>query len=262
MSAVAEKTKPAAVTVLDQAPPALVSETGAIIAMIERAASNPNVDIEKMERLFALQERAVARQAEQAYNDAMAAAQAEMRPIAADASNPQTKSKYASHAALDNALRPIYTKHGFSLGFNTEPGAPENHVRFICKCRHRAGHTELHQIEMPTDGKGAKGGDVMTKTHAVGAGATYGQRYLLKMVFNIAVGTDNDGNKPQDNTPITEEEVISLRDIIRGYGADESRVLAYVSKKAKVEIKTLAEIPASHFEGIKTALGNWANRER
>ena len=42
--------------------------------------------------------------------------------------------------------------------------------------------------------KGAKGGDVMTKTHAAGSALTYGQRYLLKMIFNIAIGSDDDGN--------------------------------------------------------------------
>ena len=44
-------------------------------------------------------------------------------------------------------------------------------------------------------GKGAKGGDVMTKTHAFGSGTSYGMRYLLKMIFNVAIGEeDDDGN--------------------------------------------------------------------
>ena len=34
----------------------------------------------------------------------------------------------------------------------------------------------------------------MTKTHAAGSALTYGQRYLLKMIFNIAIGSDDDGN--------------------------------------------------------------------
>jgi hypothetical protein len=47
---------------------------------------------------------------------------------------------------------------------------------------------------MPADGKGAKGGDVMTRTHAAGSAFSYGQRYLLKLIFNIATGEDDDGN--------------------------------------------------------------------
>ena len=50
-----------------------------------------------------------------------------MRAIAADANNPQTRSRYASYFALDNAVRPIYTKHGFSLTFDTGDGAPDQH---------------------------------------------------------------------------------------------------------------------------------------
>src|SRR6185436_6685763 len=95
--------------------------------------------------------------------------------------------------------RPIYTKHGFALSFNTAEGAPENYVRVVCNVSHDGGHSRQFQIDMPADGKGAKGGDVMTKTHAVGSGMTYGMRYLLKMIFNVAIGEDDtDGNVPGD----------------------------------------------------------------
>ena len=254
--------KPQQVVIREEQPPAPVSESSAIISMIERAARDPAVDIDKMERLIALQERAIAQRAEQAFNEAMSAAQSEMRAVAADSNNPQTKSKYASYAALDRAMRPIYTKHGFALSFNTEVGAVPDHVRVTCRASHRAGHSQKYQIDMPADGKGAKGGDVMTKTHAVGAGMTYGQRYLLKLIFNIAVGDDVDGNKPLDLTPITEAEVIELRDIIESLGAETPKVLAYVSKKANAEITKLSEIPAAHYATVKTALANWANKAK
>jgi hypothetical protein len=48
---------------------------------------------------------------------------------------------------------------------------------------------------MPADGKGARGNDVMTKTHATGSAVSYGMRYLLKMIFNVSSGeADDDGN--------------------------------------------------------------------
>ena len=59
---------------------------------------------------------------------------------------------------------------------------------------HSAGHTRKYSTEMPADGKGAKGNDVMTKTHAFGSATQYGMRYLIKMIFNIAIGEDDDGN--------------------------------------------------------------------
>jgi len=152
--------------------------------------------IDVIERLSALQERAQDRDAEMQFNEAMNAAQAELGRIAPDLTNPQTHSKYASYAALDRKIRPIYTRHGFSLSFDSGDSPLADTVRVTCFVSHRAGHTRKYTgPPMPADGKGAKGGDVMTKTHATGAAMSYGARYLLKYIFNIAVGEeDTDGN--------------------------------------------------------------------
>lgn len=219
-----------------------------LMAVISRAASDPNIDVDKLERLLGMHERITARQTAAAFDEAMNAAQEEMRPIAADANNPQTKSKYASYAALDRALRPIYTAHGFSLAFDTDDTPKADHVRVVCRVK-RAGHTETHHLDMPADGKGAKGGDVMTKTHATGAAVTYGKRYLLGMVFNIAVGEDNDGNHSRnDMSPISGEQVRTLESLIDGAGADRAAFLKYLG------IGELAELPAAKFRAALLAL--------
>lgn len=166
-----------------------------ILDVVARAISDPNTDVEKLDKVLGLYERMKGIEVRQAYDEAMCACQAEMRPVATDASNPQTKSRYASYATLDKALRPIYTRHGFALAFDTDESTKPEHVRVLCRVS-RSGHKETHHIDMPADGKGAKGGDVMTKTHATGAAVSYGKRYLLGMVFNIAVGEDTDGNGP------------------------------------------------------------------
>jgi hypothetical protein len=167
--------------------------------------------IDVIERLSALQERAQDRDAEMQFNEAMNAAQTELGRIAPDLTNPQTHSKYASYAALDRKIRPIYTKHGFSLSFDSGDSPLADTVRVTCFVSHRAGHTRKYTgPPMPADGKGAKGGDVMTKTHATGAAMSYGARYLLKYIFNVAVGEDdNDGN---GSTPLSEDIVVSAVD--------------------------------------------------
>jgi len=167
------------------------------LSTFERLASAPNVDVDKLERLMGLYERMQARSAEEQFNAAMSAAQTDMRPVAADADNPQTRSRYASYAALDRSLRSIYTKHGFGLSFDTGEAPQPDCVRVLCYVTHGGGHARTYHVDMPADGKGAKGGDVMTKTHAAGAAMSYGMRYLLKMIFNVAVGEDDrDGNDP------------------------------------------------------------------
>lgn len=227
--------------------PAVQGDAASIMAVISRAASDPATDVDKLERLLGMYERITSRQAEQAYHDAMSAAQSEMRPIAADADNPQTKSKYASFLALDRALRPIYTKHGFSLSYDTGDGAPADHVRVVCKVSHRDGHTERPRIDMPADGKGAKGGDVMTKTHATGAAMTYGQRYLLKMIFNIAVEMDDDGNMA-GAMRVTDEQVQHLLKLSDEVGADKRHFCEWLG------VQSFAEIPARDFRKAEQAL--------
>ena len=168
--------------------------TLAFLQMIERAARDPSIDIDKLDRLLLMRERENARVAEQTFNAAMAAAQAEMEPIRFDSSNDQTRSRYASYAALDRTVRPIYTRHGFALSFNTADAALPEQARIVCDACHAGGHTRRYHVDMPVDGKGARGGDVMTKTHAMGSGISYGMRYLLRMIFNLAIDQDDDGN--------------------------------------------------------------------
>jgi len=214
-----------------------------LIEVISRAASDPSVDIEKMERLMQMHERIQAKQAESAFNVAMSAAQAEMRRVSADATNPQTRSDYASYGKLDRVLRPIYTKHGFSLTFSDGETQKPEHVRVTCLVRHVGGHKETHWKDMPADGKGAKGGDVMTKTHAAGAAQQYGMRYLLKGIFNVAIGEDdNDGNEPEEC--LSEEQIANIEALLSEVGANKGAFLKWA------KVSSLSEIPAANYDAV------------
>lgn len=238
---------------------ATTSETGAILNLIERVARDPSVDMDKLVRLLELRDKTEARARADAFDAAMTAAQAEMRAVAADSNNPQTRSRYASYFALDKALRPIYTRHGFSLSFNTDAGASEGCIRILCRVS-RGGHSRDYHIDMPADGKGAKGGDVMTKTHATGAAVSYGSRYLLKMIFNVAVGEgDDDGNSTgAGNEPISADQLEKLQARIVEVGVDIARFCA-VMKVAKVEDTKAKDFKAAmnHLQEVE----DWSSRE-
>ncbi len=215
----------------------LSGDASSLMEVIGRAARDPNTDVDKLERLMGLYERVEGRKAEQAFNDAMNAAQTDIRPIAADASNPQTRSTYASYHALDRAVRPIYTKHGFSLSFDTGAAAHDSHIKILCYVSHKDGHSRTYQADVPADGKGAKGGDVMTKTHAMGSAMSYGQRYLLKLIFNIVVGDDDDGNRAGGGDgPIDQMQMDKLRDLIERTGTDIEKFCAFMKVEALKDI--------------------------
>ncbi|MDQ5979564.1 MAG: hypothetical protein QG602_2539 [Verrucomicrobiota bacterium] len=237
------------VTTIERLPDVAPADADSIMAVISRAASDPTVNVDKLERLLGMYERITSKQAEQAFNDAMTAVQMEMRPIAADANNPQTRSKYASYLALDKVMRPIYTKHGLSLSFNTADGASDGYVRVTCEVA-RGGYSRIYHTDMPADGKGAKGGDVMTKTHAVGSAVTYGQRYLLKMIFNIAVGEDDDGNRAGAGPLISADQVADLQALLEEVKADKAKFLDWLN------VASLQEIPVRHYAPAVKALND------
>lgn len=232
------------------------SEHQALLDMILAASANPKVDIDKFERMVAMRERAVALAKEEAFNESMTAAQTEMTPIRVDLENKETKSKYASAAALDRALRPIYTKHGFALSYDTEPNQAPEMMTVVCYVTAK-GHTRKYTIDMPTDGKGPKGGAVMSRIHATGAGTTYGKRYLKGMIFDIAVFKDDDGNAASktvidnvdpDVPKINQKQIDALIEKCEAVGCPRPKFLAW-AKVAKFE-----DIPADLFDGCMDGL--------
>lgn len=236
------------------------SEHQALLDMIQAAAANPKVNVDKMKALLDMRNAAIAAAREDAFNEAMAKVQAEIAPVVADAKNPETKSKYASHAALDRAVRPIYAdKHGFALTYDTEPCAIPDVMTFVCFATAK-GHTRKYSIDLPVDGKGAKGGHVMSRTHAASSGVTYAMRILLKMVFNIPVDRDDDGNAAgrteiSDVDPsvpkITEEQIRQLREKCDSVGCPWPKFLKWVPA-LKFE-----DIPADLYAGCIDGLDNF-----
>jgi hypothetical protein len=225
-----------------------------LVSMISAVVARPDVDVGKIADLLAMQRIAEADASKRAFMAAFNAAQKAMAPIVRNAPNSQTRSKYATHDTLDKALRPIYTEHGFSISFNTADSPLEQHVRVICYLQHEDGHEKLYQTDIPCDGKGAKGNDVMTKTHAVGSAMTYGKRYLLALAWNIAlVDTDDDGNgaagkAPDANEPISKAQLDELLALADEAGADKEKFCRFVG------VESFAAITVANFSKAKSML--------
>lgn len=178
-----------------------------IVEAVTRAASDPNVDVSKMERLWAIAKEAQADQAKREYADAMSAVQAELPKIIKDRENKQTSSMYATLDTIIRQIAPVYTKHGFSLTFGTEDSPVEKCIRIVCTVLHRGGHSEVVRYDQPIDDVGIQGAVNKTQVHARGSAVTYGRRYLTLMVFNLNTGFDDDGNAAQNGgKPVTDDD--------------------------------------------------------
>lgn len=225
-----------------------------IQALYERAITDPSFDLERLERIADRLEAEKKQAREQAFYAAISEAQKKMHKVVANKRNDHTRSRYASYDALDAALRPIYTEHGFGVTFDTEVSPKGvDHMRVYADVTHRDGHIRQYKIDMPIVTKGPQGKDVMTPIHASGSAFTYGKRYLLSGIFNIAIGndpTDDDGNAAGGaaNTPITAAQVEELKKLITDSGTKLDDFLAF----GKVE--SLEAIPVAQFASAKFML--------
>ena len=160
-------------------------------------ALNNNAAIDVIERLAALQEKFLTKKAEQEFDEALSRCQAKLTRISADAENQQTSSRYATYAKIDSTVRPIYTGEGFSLSFGERDCPTPGKTRFVAFLS-RSGITREYLKDMSPSTKGPRGNDVMTPIHADAAADSYAKRYLVKDIFNLAIGEgDNDGNGNQ-----------------------------------------------------------------
>lgn len=204
-----------------------VSDGAAIIQMIERAARDPSVDLDKMERLFAMHERVQDRRAQEQFNAAMASAQAEIAPVARNKKNEHSGARYADLFAIADKALPIAHQHGFGLSFSEFKSEQPNCLGVACKVSHAGGHSERYEFNVPLDRAGSQGKVNKTETQAYGSTFTYGRRYATCGVFNIAITDDDGGAKSAVDD--RDAALAALRVLVSKAGADEGKICSHFS---------------------------------
>ncbi len=227
--------------------PAPISDTAALMQVISKAASDPNLDISRLEKLSDLYERLTARQAEQQFNQAMLDAQVEIKPVFRNRKNDQTKSRYADLQAVSEAIDPIVTRHGFSQSFGTDQSPLEGHYRVTCKLAHIGGHSRDYFGDVPSDTVGMKGTANKTATHGFGSSMSYGRRYLKLMIWDVATTDDDDGNMAGAQT-ISSAQIDTLTILADQVKADVTAFCAYL------KVESIASIPVRDYKKAEAAL--------
>lgn len=222
-----------------------IPEPANMLEIISRAASDPNIDVLKTEKLLEMYERISAKNAEVAFNAALKAAQEEIPRIFRDGENTFNKTRYATLEAINKAVVPIYTKHGFSLSFGSGESVTPDLIRITCKVSHAAGHSRDYQCDVPLDLDGAKGNQNKTRTQAYGSTMSYGRRYLTLLIFNISLtNEDDDGVGAGQEEMVSDEQIANLKALMEEVGADKKRFFAYL------KVSSLEEIPAKNYSAV------------
>lgn len=164
-----------------------------LLEVISNAASNPAVDIDKFERMIAVQERLEARQAEVAFADAFANLQVDLPIITMNGEivhKGQVISQFADWPNINKAITPILHRHGFGLSFKPATASGSNMVAVTARLRHRLGHIDEATVEGPTDTSGAK-----NAAQSLGSSLSYYKRYGGVLILNLTIeGEDDDGS--------------------------------------------------------------------
>ncbi len=115
--------------------------------------------------------------------EALAKANAELRSISKDRTNPHFKNKYATLDAIMDGVRPVLAKQGLSV----VQGAKEvtDGFNVVTMLIHSSGQFVSNVVPVPVSKQDAQG---------VGSALTYGRRYGVSALLSLATDEDDDGN--------------------------------------------------------------------
>jgi len=191
----------------------------AVLAVIARAAADPNVDVAKMQALLEMQERILAKQAEAEFTAAMARVQPQLPRITKkgrieyEKNGKITSTPFAKYEDVDAAIKPLLCGEGFSISFGTSP-LEKGGITITATLSHRGGHSKTVSMPLPFDTSGSK-----NSIQAVGSTLSYGKRYLVCAMLNIV--TENEDDDATGHMLITDEQKQLILDMFHQANMDD-----------------------------------------
>jgi hypothetical protein len=217
----------------------LAADAAALLRVINRAAADPEIDFDRLDRLLGAYERTLAREAEAKFNAAFAKLQPRLPVLdelgQIEGPDGEVQATYATWEDTVDAIRPILARCGFSLSFKTGP-ASAGFLTVVGVLRHEGGHKEEAELKLPADTSGGK-----NPVQAVGSTVTYGQRYVAKMLLNLTSRGDDDDGAAAGETSAELSAIVEINGL-----TDRSAFLAW--KRANRAL--LGELPLAGFQRV------------
>lgn len=209
---------------------------------VERGA-----DIDQLQKLMELHERWEKNQARKAFDEAIAAAKAKIKPIVKKrevdftTAKGRTNYQYEDLALIASEVDPILSEFGLSYRYRARQDG--NKVSVTCVIAHREGHSEETTLTGLNDESGNK-----NSIQAIGSAVTYLQRYTLKLALGLAATKDDDGNSIGGPEKITEQQAADLKKLAEEVGANLDQFKRYL------RVQELTDLPASKYADAVAAL--------
>jgi len=152
------------------------------LSIIRAVASDPNCDVDKLERLMGLQERYEANEACKAYGHAIAGFQSKC-PIIQKAKKADRYS-YAGYDDIMVQIRPVLAEYGLSVSFSSGQ-ADAGKLSIEITLQHGT-HSETKRFSFPVPEQMR-----VNDTQKMGAALSYARRYALCGALNIVVSDED-----------------------------------------------------------------------
>ena len=241
-------------------PPPGVSGGGGLLAVIERLATNPQLNVDVFERLLNARRFEEDRAAMRAFNVAMSQAKGEIGPVlkTRDVDYPsrreggaRTKYRYESFADVARVVDPVFSTHGLSYRFRISQKGDQ--VTVTCIVSHADGYSEETS---PLESKVDPGSTGMSMVQALGSALTYLQRYSLRAAIGLAAGVDDDGKGAGGTSPrIVSEQADELRKLFDETGRSMVTMLQLIG------VDEIDAMNVDQFMRVRAAL-SLAKREQ
>lgn len=164
-----------------------VQEQASALSVIQQMVTSGNFDVSVARELLEMQKDFMRHQAVINYNNDFALMSKEI-PVIAKSKKAHTTS-YAPLEDIVKVVQPILSKYGFSVSFTTNQDGLDA-VTVNCSLQHKDGHSTSTSLMLPTKAVN----NSMNAMQAIGAAISYGKRYTICGILNIATAQDDDNN--------------------------------------------------------------------
>ena len=221
--------------------PAIVDQQpgpGALLEAVIRAASNPDTDADKLEKLLAIGRQLELDRAKAAYDAAFYA----MKPDVPDIGkygvvlNKGGKKQFSflRWDDLHRGIRPALKKHGFATSFNFEEPEP-GRLTCILELSHVGGYSKFYRWTLPSMGQN----QYVSNLQNAAAARSFAKRCVLIDALDVlAEDTDRDGSDTPPPERITEEQARKIEDALAACEQREQGMTIRFYKWLRAEMQT------------------------
>jgi hypothetical protein len=185
------------IATIDERPPATASDNASNVLALIQHGLDRGMTPEALTQLVALQERIMAKQAEQAFFQAKKQFQAECPVIGKNRDvsiDKGPKYRFADLEKITTTIAPLLERHGFSYDFAQR--YDKEIIEVTCYLRHDGGHTQATSFSAPWATNAG-----MSGAQKSASATTFCQRYALRLALGLPVGEDDDARPPADVPP-------------------------------------------------------------